>query len=211
VESLVKEQAVFTPKNEPYLGRKTVLTFDQLIVACLQENTLIAPRSYNLEKTSLQQAACQLISTGIHLSLSIRELVRQGYLYSALVLLRPLAERAITLLYLHKFPSQVAIWDDGWKYNKRPSLAKMIDEIGEHAFPNCGSAITQSLNSLIHGDPESAIWNLVNIDGNQLGHAVSKMLDRPDICDKVCMEASVWMSLLLGMMNAIFADFTTED
>ncbi|NKB66555.1 MAG: hypothetical protein GKR89_05805 [Candidatus Latescibacteria bacterium] len=123
----------------------------------------IAPRTFQLEKNDLQRAACQVIPSGISLVLSIRELVRQGYLYGALVLMRALAERSVAILYLYRFPDKVGIWTSGWHYKKRPTLAQMFNEIGDSKFPNCGPEITRSLNSLTHGDPASSMWNLVKL------------------------------------------------
>ena len=40
----------FTPENEPYLGRRTLLAFDKLIVSCLAVNTIIAPQTHHLKK-----------------------------------------------------------------------------------------------------------------------------------------------------------------
>src|SRR5206468_3504670 len=155
------------------LGCQSLHAFDQLIVVCLKANSLVAPRTHKMQKNDLQWAACQLIPAGISLALSIRELVRQGYLYGALVLLRPLAERAITVLYLQRFPHKVSIWTDGWNHKKRPTLAQMFSEIGGSKFPNCGQEITKSLNSLTHGDPASAMWNLINVGEDSVGHAAS--------------------------------------
>jgi len=202
-------KVTFTPGNEPYLGSPSLLAFDRLIVVCLKTNGQIAPRTHKMQKNDLQWAACQLIPAGVSLALSIRELVRQGYLYGALVLLRPLAERAVTLLYLQKFPDKVEIWTSGWGHKKRPTLAKMFDEIGGSQFPGIGQEITKSLNSLTHGDPDSAMWNLVSVGEDSVGHASSKILERPDLCDKVAMEAATWMSILLAMMMAIFPESAT--
>jgi len=199
----------FTPANEPYLGRQSLHAFEELIVACMKSNALAAPHTRQTEKTELQWAACQIIPSGISLSLSIRELVRQGYLYGALVLMRSLAERAMTLLYLHRFPEAVEIWRRGWKHRERPSLSEMFSRIGGGKFPDCGPEITRSLNSLAHGDPASAMWNLIEIDDGKMGHAVSKILDRPDLCDRVSGDAAAWMAVLLGMMHAIFPDAFT--
>src|ERR1700730_10345852 len=145
---------IFRPDNEPYLGRESLVAFDQLIVTCLKANEQIASKTHVADKRRQQLAACQIIPSGISLALSTRELVRQGYSYGALVLGRPLAERAMTILYLHKLPTKLDIWHDGWSYKKRPSLAKMINEIGADKFPGVGGTITDRMNSLTHGDPE---------------------------------------------------------
>ena len=199
-------KVIFTPHDEPYLGRETVRAFDELIVVCLEVNSRIAPGTHKIEKDDLQWAACQIIPSGISLALSIRELVRQGYLYGALVLLRPLVERSVTILYLQRFPEKVGLWTSGWEHKKRPTLAQMFNEIGGDRFPGCGPEITRSLNSLTHGDPSSAMWNLVSTGQDTMGHAVSKILARPDLCDKICMEAAAWMAVLLATMNAVFPE-----
>lgn len=150
------------------MGHEAVCVLDQLIVVCLKANSRTAPRTHEIEKNDLQWAACQLIPAGISLTLSIRELVRQGYIYGALVLLRPLAERAVTIRYLQKFPDNIDLWTRGWSHKERLNLAKMFNEIAGSEFPNCGPEITRSLNSLIHGDPASAMWNLVKTgDGSR--------------------------------------------
>ena len=199
-------KAVYSPDDEPYLGRETVLAFDKLIIACLETNSEIAPLTHKIDKTDLQWAACQLIPQGISIALSIRELVRQGYLFGALVLMRPLAERTTILLYLHRNPSKVQIWKRGWKYGERPSFAKMLKVIAGENFPGIEGEITRLLNSLSHGDPESAVWSLVQLDAGGVGHGVSKIVDNPALCDKVCLDASTWLAVLLGMMSAIFPE-----
>lgn len=80
---------VFTPDNEPYLGRESVFHFDQVILSCMEANAEISTFTHANKLSSLQKAACQIIPQGINLALSIRELVRQGYLFAAAVLMRP--------------------------------------------------------------------------------------------------------------------------
>lgn len=202
----IEGPAVFMPDNEPYLGRHNLHVFDEMIVACLKCNALAAPYTHRTEKTEIQWAACQIIPSGISLSLSIRELIRQGYLYGALVLQRPLLERVMILVYLHQFPDALKIWKRGWKHNERPSLSKIFNKIGGDQFPNCGPEITRSLNSLIHGDLASAMWNLIEGEGGEMGHPVSKLLERPDLCDRAAVDAAASLGILVGMMHAIFPD-----
>lgn len=196
--------AIFTPDNEPYLGRPSVFAFDNLITASLSANQKIAPITRRPDRTSLQDTACQLIPSGFSLALSVRELIRQGYLYGALVLDRPLAERAITVLYLYHFPEKQELWQSGWKYNQRPSLARMLNEIGGDKFPDVGREITRHMNSLIHGDPDSAYWNMIALEDGSFAHPVSKVLHRPDLCDRAASTASAWLSVLVAMALTIF-------
>ena len=77
------DSAIFTPDNEPYLGRESVYHFDQVIISCLETNQKVAQFTRASELSDLQKAASQIIPQSIHIALSIRELVRQGYLLSA--------------------------------------------------------------------------------------------------------------------------------
>lgn len=196
---------VFSPENEPYLGRRSLHAFDDVIVASLKSNEKIAPFTRQTEKSEIQWAACQLIPAGISLALSVRELIRQGYLYGALVLMRSLAERATTVSYLRKCPEAVPLWTDGWKHGKRPSMSIMLSRIGPEELPNVGREVTKILNSLVHGDPASAAWNVIRT-GHDAGHAVSMILDRPDLCGRAAGEGAFWMALLLVEMHVIFPD-----
>ncbi len=196
--------------NDPYLGREALYAFDNAIIACMEVNSRVAPATHKIAKSNLQTAACQIIPSGISLALSVRELVREAYLYGALVLERPLAERAITILYLHKFPEKVDIWNRGWSYRERPSLAQMFDEIGGDQFPGCGPELTRSMNSLTHGDPASTLWNLVTTEQGAMGHAVARIMDKPDLCDKVCLGAAAWVCVLMSMATTIFPDAATK-
>ena len=71
--------------------------------------------------------ACLVIPQALSIALSIRELIRQGYLFGAHVFLRALVERAAILLYLHLYPDEIERWNRGWHQNDAPGLAKMFD------------------------------------------------------------------------------------
>jgi len=203
---------IFTPDDEPYLGRELLKALDNLIVSCLESNSKIARRTHQIaQRTDLQDAACVLIPQGVNLSLAIRELVRQGYLFAAKVLLRPLAERSVTILYLCENPAKMEIWNSGWGYRGRPKLAQMMDSInttllGERYGPDIGRKMTNALNSLTHGDPASGFWNMIVTSEGTTGYGVSKNLGNPDLCDEICAETIQWLALLLGMMHRIFPE-----
>lgn len=121
---------VFSPGNEAYLGRPLLFHFDKLITATLEQNAVSAPTSHGESLTDHQQMACQVIAQAISITLSIRELIRQGYLFGAHVLLRALVERSAILLCLNLHPEEIALWKRGWHMNDgAPSLSKMIDAI----------------------------------------------------------------------------------
>jgi hypothetical protein len=204
--------AVFNPWNEPYLGRASVEKFDKAIVACLDANTVLAQRSRCIQLSRLQEAACQLIPQGVKLALSIRELVRQGYLFPARVLMRSLIERAAIIFYLEQHPDRIGVWQNGWRYRERPSLAAMLRELGDRRLPHIqtGPSFTSEYNSLTHGDPDSAVFNLSFTEDGEPVFAVSKDLDSPEVCDRVCSEATVWLGELFLTANRLFPESADE-
>lgn len=66
----------------------------------MEKNAKIGPWTHGRNLTPLQSAATELLPHGFSIPLGIRELVRQGYLISAEILLRPLIERAAVIGYL---------------------------------------------------------------------------------------------------------------
>lgn len=198
---------VFTPDNEPYLGRKLLFHFDQLIISAMEQNATTAPKSHGRTLTDHQHMACQVIAQALSITLSIRELIRQGYLFGAHVLLRALVERAAILLYLKLIPEKIEIWNCGWHRNEAPSLAKMLEAIQRKQMSDSiiqGSDLTAALNSLLHAKPDSAPWNLVPLGEEGVGHAVSKILNRPELCDDLCANVIPWLAVVQAMMAAYF-------
>lgn len=197
---------VFTPENEPYLGRNLLFHFDKTISALMEMNAVAAPTSHGRAITDHQRMACLVISQAISITLSIRELIRQGYLFGAHVLVRALVERAAILLYLDLYPKEIDRWNRGWRHQDAPSLAKMLDAIlkAEREPEVRGQDLTASMNSLLHARPDSAPWNLVSIGESGLGHAVSKILERPDLCDDLCANVVPWVAVVVSMMAVYF-------
>ena len=92
---------IYTPDNEPYLGRELLYHFDQIICSAMEQNTKTAPTTHGASLNDHQIMACQVVAQSLSIVLSIRELIRQGYLFGAHVLVRSLVERATILLYTH--------------------------------------------------------------------------------------------------------------
>ncbi|MDD1702880.1 MAG: hypothetical protein LUQ31_07890 [Methanoregula sp.] len=201
-----KNLVVFTPDNEPYLGRKSVYHFDEIIISCLELNKEIAKFTHENELNQLQKAATQIIPQSINLSLTIRELVRQGYLFGALVLLRPLIERTATINYLQKNQDKITIWEDGWKYKERPSFEERLNLLTGKKDPKMVKTITETLNHLVHGDPIGAEWNLVQTQKSGLGYSVGKVLNDPELCDYICFNSYLYLITTLGIMVSCFPE-----
>lgn len=196
--------AVFTPDNEPYLGRASVFHFDQVIPSCLEANADVAAYTHTHQLDDLQRAACQIIPQGINLALSIRELVRQGYLFAAVVLMRPLIERAAIISYLHERPEEVSLWHSGWKYRERPSFASMLTTMRGEADIDQAKQICDTFNHVVHGDPIGATFNLVDLGDGGLGYAVGKALCEPEFCDFICFQSCSYLIVIMARMAACF-------
>jgi hypothetical protein len=199
--------AVFTPDNEPYLGLPSLLWFDRIIVWAMSGNQLVAAYTHQHPLTELQRAACQVIPQGINIALSIRELLRQAYLFPAMVLMRPLIDRAAITSYLHLNPDAVALWQSGWKHRERPCLAEMMHTMaGAQADREEAKRICDVHNHIVHGDPIGAYYNLMNLRDGRVGYASGKILDDPELCDGIAMEAQCYLIVLAGRMSGIFPD-----
>jgi hypothetical protein len=198
---------IFTPSDEPYLGRELLFSFDNLITACLELNSKCAPASHGRPLSSFQNAMCILVPQTISLALSIRALIRHGYLFGAKVLVRPLTERAVTMVYLFKKPDAQQIWDDGWKHGKRPSLQQMVEYLNDGLLQGplpSMKGFTRALNSATHGDPLSARWNVVLNEEGAPVFLPSKNLNSPGLADEICAETIPWLAATMGMMSAAF-------
>lgn len=179
-----------------------------MIVSCLEANANIAAytQAHQRDLTELQKAACQIVPQGINLALSIRELVRQGYLFAAAVLMRPLIERAAIVSYLCEVPEAVPQWHAGWEYRGRPSLSKMLETMSGDANANVAEArqVCETFNHLTHGDPVGASFNLVALGSGGLGYYVGKVLDNPDLCDFICFQSYSYLVVLMSRAAQCF-------
>jgi len=200
---------VFTPENEPYLGRKALLTFDQEIPFSLWVSSHIAAytRGHRDELSTLQRAACQIVPQGINLALTIRELIRQAYLFGALVLVRPLIERAAIISYICDHPDGVEKWMNGWRFRERPPLSVMLNSMtGEAAELEAAKDICEHYGHIIHGDPVSADWNRVPLNDGTLGYAVGKVLNSPELCDELALQGWAYLRVLIAKATACFPE-----
>ena len=121
VQSMQNEiQPVYLPHNEPYLGDSELLAFDQIIPLAMAVNSSLAARTFDGNLTGLQVAATEIIPQGVSIALSIRELIRQAYLYSAAILIRPLIDRAGTICWLRDHETALVSWRNGWPRKDQP-------------------------------------------------------------------------------------------
>lgn len=201
---------IFTPDNEPYLGRESVYQFDKMILSAMEVNQSAASASSLGELSRLQRAACQLIPQGFSIALSIRELVRQGYLLSAEILLRPLVERTSTISYLAENEDQIVLWEAGWPHKRRPPLEKRLVSMSNSATADRAEnecrvkAVLDYFNSMVHGDPISADRNLGRTSRGEIGYLSSKSLYDGEKCDSVCFFSASMLIVLAARGAEIF-------
>jgi hypothetical protein len=201
--------ATYDPSNEPYLGRQSVFHFDNMISAALAASAPIATYTRGGNLTRLQLAATEIVPHGFSLALSIRELVRQGYLLGAEVLVRPLLERAAVISYLCDHEHKIALWEAGWPYKSRPHLKDMMGSMAAESaadlteLTEVAARVVHEHNSLVHADPTGAYRHAAQI-GGRLTFSPSKSLDEPERCDALCFEAMSWLIVLTARASAIF-------
>jgi hypothetical protein len=167
-------------------------------------STKLAARTHRESLTELQRAAAQVVPQGLNIALSIRELVRQAHLFSALVLVRSLVERAAIISYLRQCPEALPLWERGWKHGERPSLTKMLAATHPTKDTEGAKKVCETLNHLVHGDPYAAEFNLVSLGEDAWGYGVGRVLNDPELCDFVCDQSISWLTVLLGNANACF-------
>jgi hypothetical protein len=203
-ERTMNASIIFTPDNEPYLGRKPLYVFDKLIVSAMELNGRVASYTHAKELNELQRAAAQIIPQGLNLALSIREMVRQGHLFTAAVLLRSLIERAAIISYLWRNPDAIKTWELGWRYKERPSLARMLETMHPDGDLEAAKRVCETFNHLAHGDPMGAEFNLVQVSEDAFGYGVGRVTDNPNLADFVCDQAISWLTILSSMLAACF-------
>lgn len=201
---------IFAPDNEPYLGRESVFQFDQMIQAAMEQNSKIGPWTHGRELTPLQVAATELIPHGFSIALSIRELVRQGYLIPAEVLLRPFIERVAVISHLFETPSAVPLWGAGWPHKSRPPLYKMLAAMrgkGDmQENENMARQTTQNLNEIVHAGPLGARRQAIRLSDGRGGYTAAKSLGDIERCDDICIQTAMYLIVLMARAVQVFPE-----
>ena len=155
-------------------------------------------------------AISEIVPGACSLAFSIRELVRQGYLLAARILLRPFVERVSTLTYPIDHAETVAHWHSGWSHQSRPSLHARLKTVmgADEPMPDDVSEAFKGLisdfNGMIHGDPNSAHQSAILLPSGDPGYTVTKDLGSPARADEICAIASTFAMALTVRAREIF-------
>jgi len=198
--------AVYLPHNEPYLGNDQVLAFDLAIPPALAFHTRIGRRTFEGNLSPLQVAATEIIPQGVSIALSIRELVRQAYLYSAAILIRPLVERTGTIRYLQLNPSAVEDWRSGWPRKKQPTFDNLLDLLHPNLPDSSQDALRTLLHKLVHSDPAGSVYNMLTRHDGVPVFSSGKVIDHPLLCQSVCAAGVCYLKILVQTAREIFPD-----
>ena len=200
------ERVIFTPDNEPYLGAPMLHQLDNMIICFSERNHVIAnyTRENKASLTDMEAVGCSLIPSAFSLILATRELIRQGYLYGAAVLLRPIVERVSTLSYLCDKPKSLTIWKNGWKYGERPTFKQLIENMGQNAFLDGKDELIKMLHSLVHGGEDSLTFGAMEDDLSVAGFSSGKVLNNPSRCNDIALLACMMLIILLARTAQVF-------
>jgi hypothetical protein len=195
------------PPEDPYSTLEGVAHLDGMLGdlrKCMR--SLDARLEEGGPPSDLQRAALQLIPASSSIAHSIRSMIREGHLVSALILLRPLLERIATLCYLRDHPEAVVLWQQGWPHGSRPSLRERAASMTPGAPAAVAEGMVAALsqyNSLVHGDPVGAQQNLM-LTRDGVVHVVERDYATPGRAAGVAVEAISAVAYLIAWTKMIF-------
>lgn len=199
---------IFSPADEPYRGRSSLLHFDQMLVMAYERGAEIAPLTSQSYLNRLARALVDIVPLGVSIAASIRELVRQAYLPSGIVLLRPLVERAAVANWLLNHEDDLLLWESGWSYKKRPSLRRMLRNLNPEGEDNILQLIVNDFNSTIHAEPAGSRRLTQSHPRHGRAYSMGKVTNEPDLCDKLCFTAA---SMLIVLMAPTIVAFDLDN
>jgi len=198
------EPPIYLPHNEPYLGSKSLLAFDLSIPRALQVHAAIGPMTFSGQLSPLQRCATEIIPQDVSIALSIRELIRQAYLFSAAILMRPLVERTGLMQYLVTYPQAVEAWHAGWPRKTQPAFDALFALVMPDASVEHREQITSLMHKLVHTDPKSALFNMFKRLDGSLAFASGKILSRPDSAEVIADLAHICLRRLTATSALVF-------
>lgn len=201
--------AVPGPPEDPYSSLEPVQHLDKMLEGL--DRALHGIRSAGRSQLSdIQAVALELIPAASSIAASIRAMIREGYLVSAMILFRPLMERVATLCYLEQNEEALALWRQGWPYGTRPSLRTRLGAVIPGSPQDLVDQLAQSVaayNSLVHGDPVAGQQSLTySYDGPEIevAYAFGRDYGAPGRAASIAVEAGVAVAILTARTGRIF-------
>lgn len=195
---------VYLPHNEPYLGDERLLAFDKAIPLAMSVNSIIAARTFSRSLSPIQIAATEIVPQGISIALSIRELTRQAYLYSAGILVRPLIDRVGTICWLRDKPESVITWRNGWPRKNQPSIEQLLSHMHPENNDDFHQRFSRMLHKHVHSDPEGSAYNLFEREDGVLIFPSGKILDQPEVAAYLSTMGLTYLNVLISAAIDIF-------
>ena len=199
---------VYSPDSEPYLGNGALHVFDLTITRAITFLNDAGQRTFASSLSPLQAAAAEIIPQGVGIVLSIRELLRQAYLYPAAILIRPLVERTGMIQYLATNASAVAAWTDGWPRKSQPDFQKLLDLVDFKSSAEEKEVTRQVLHKLVHSDPKGSKFNMFARPDGSLAYASGRELEQPKRVEAISNMACKCLRQLTATSVALFGQET---
>lgn len=204
--------AVPGPPEDPYSSLEPVQHLDALL-GDLRQVLREVGQALGLigERRVIQGVATQIVPAAASVAFSIRVMIREGYLVSALILIRPLIERVATLCYLIENEQAIVLWREGWPHRTRPSLKARLDAVvpgAPRVLLDRLSEAVSSYNAMVHGDPEAAQQSLTYApDGVE--YVTDRDYRAPGRAAGIAVETGVAVAILIARTKDIFSVLCT--
>ncbi len=163
----------------------------------------LGARTFAPDLTAIQIAAVEIVPQGISIALSMRELIRQAYLFSAGILLRPLIERTGMVYHLHGNPAAIEAWNNGWPRKSQPTFDNLLDLVMEQGSDEEREATRTVLHKLVHSNPLSASFNATVRSDGLRASASGKELNEPMKADTISALATNCLDKLTSISVAL--------
>jgi hypothetical protein len=195
------------PPEDPYSSLEQVQHLDLMLrnlhrlLACIAQDPGTTGGG-----SAIRQVAMELVPAASSIASSIRVMIREGYLVSALVLFRPLVERIATLCYLAEHQEAINLWREGWAHGSRSSLKTRLQAVmpgGSQGLIDQLSRAVSTYNSMVHGDPTAAQQSLTYaIDG--IAHVTDRDFGAPGRVASIAVETGIAVAILAAEVELIF-------
>jgi len=207
--------------TDPYLGRLPLHALDLLIPALCAVNQEAAnwTKTHESGMSELQNACCYIIPNAVQISLSIRELIRSGYLFSAKILIRSLVERVLVISVFQKKPEKIEKWLKTKGTNNKPSYAEMLESIEEFKrfseiegvdMITLIKGYIDDLHSVVHVDVLGLHQNTLLTSEGELRYLSGADHNNPLLADEVCQQTLIFITLLMSRIAQIFPEISAR-